>query len=242
MKELLAFRQGLTKRISVYEMIGGLGGGVVIVTSEWNHYKELADQSIKSGDYADAESLWFAALQTVTFESEADPRLPLTLDGLAYACSMLRKYSEAERLYWDAIKIKEQYCGFESMDTAASIKGLAAVYYDQGQFAEAEALNKRILKIIEAVKGRNEDFVDTALNLSMLCQKQKKADEAQLFYQQALEANGVSTERPKISVPFGQHTIKPTSVCSVCQRPFVGQSCMLCTQTTLINIESAKVD
>jgi len=209
---------------------------MVIVTSGWQHYKKLADQSIKSGDYADAESLWFAALQTVDFEGEADPRLPLTLDGLAYACSLLRKYADAERLYWEAIKIKEQYCGSESMETAASIKGLAAVYYDQGQFAEAEALGRRILKIIETVKGQgNEEFVDAAMNLATLCAKQKKSDEAQLFYQRALEASGVSGERPKISSPFGQNTnLKPTSVCSVCKRTYIGESCMLCTQSTMI--------
>ena len=206
---------------------------MTIVETEWDHFKQLADQSIKSGDYADAESLWFAALQTVAFESEADPRLPLTLDGLAYACALLRKYAEAERLYWDAIKIKEQYCGFESMETAVSVKGLAAVYYDQGQFAEAEVLGKRLLSIVEAVQGQNnQDFVDAALNLAMLCQKQKKAEEAQLYYQQALEANGVN-ERPKVSFGF-QNTIKPTSVCPVCQRPFVGQICMLCTQPGMI--------
>jgi tetratricopeptide (TPR) repeat protein len=203
------------------------------VTSEWDHYKQLADQSIKNGDYSDAESLWFAALQTVAFDSESDPRLPLTLDGLANACALLRKYSEAERLYWDSIKIKEKYCGFDSMETAASIKGLAAVYYEQSQFAESESLAKRVLKIIETVKGRNDEYVETAMNLSMLCQKQKKFDEAQLFYQQALEANGIG-ERPKISTPFGQATIKPTSMCPVCKRTFVGENCMLCTQTTVI--------
>src|SRR5882672_8039600 len=108
---------------------------------------------MQTGDYADAEALWFAALQTVEFAGEADPRLAATLHGLAAACSAQRKYQQAENLYWDAIKIKEKHRGFDSMETAQSLKGLAGVYYEQSKLTEAEALGKRVLNIFESTLG-----------------------------------------------------------------------------------------
>lgn len=195
---------------------------------------------MQAGDYSDAESLWFAALQLVEFDGEGDPRLATTLDGLASACSGQRKYSQAQNLYWDAIKLKEKYCGYDSLDTAQSLKGLAGVYYEQGKYTEAEALGKRCLNIFEQTLGsEHADVGEIIMNLAALYQRQKNTEQAQIYYQRALDIKekGGGT-KSKISTPFSQRTAKPTSVCPVCERTYVGESCLKCTQTTLKAVES----
>jgi tetratricopeptide (TPR) repeat protein len=216
-------------------------GGGLRVESDWEHYKDLAERAMQAGDYPDAESLWFAALQIVEFDGEGDPRLAATLDGLASACSGQRKYPQAENLYWDAIKIKEKFCGYDSLNTALSLKGLAGVYYEQNKYTEAEALGKRVLNIFEGTLGADHaDVGEIVMNLAALYHKQKNNEQAQLYYQRAIEIkeknSGIQT--PKISTPFSQRTAKPTSVCPVCERTYVGDTCLKCTQTTLKAIEA----
>lgn len=212
--------------------------------SDWSHYKELAEQATQTGDYADAEALWFAALQIVEFDGEEDPRLAATLDGLANACASQRKYSQAENLFWDAIKIKEKHRGIDSIDTAHSLKGLAGVYYEQAKYTEAEALGKRVLNIFEIKLGPDhKDLGEIAMNLAALYHKQKNVQQAQIFAQRALDIKEKNqAAASKISTPFSQRTAKPTSVCDVCQRTYVGESCLKCTQTTLKALERPKVD
>jgi tetratricopeptide (TPR) repeat protein len=216
-------------------------GGGLLVESDWNHYKELAERAMHAGDYPDAESLWFAALQIVEFDGEGDPRLATTLDGLAAACSGQRKYTQAQNLYWDAIKIKEKYDGYDSLNTAVSLKGLAGVYYEQGKYIEAEALGKRVLNIFEQTLGpTHADVGEIVMNLAALYHKQKNVEQAQKYYQRALEIKEQTSSgtQPKISTPFSQRTAKPTSVCPVCERTYVGDTCLKCTQTTLKAIET----
>jgi tetratricopeptide (TPR) repeat protein len=215
-------------------------GGGLRVESDWDHYKDLAEKATKAGDYPDAESLWFAALQIVEFDGEGDPRLATTLDGLASACCGQRKYSQAQNVYWDAIKIKEKYCGYDSLNTAQSLKGLAGVYYEQGKYTEAEALGKRVLNIFEGELGHDHNDVgEIVMNLAALYHKQKNVEQAQLCYQRALDIKEKNSGlQSKISTPFSQRTAKPTSVCAVCERTYVGESCLKCTQTTLKAIEA----
>ena len=48
------------------------------------------------------------------------------------------KYEEALPLYGRSLAIMEQELGANHPDTASSLNNLAALYYAQGQYAEAE--------------------------------------------------------------------------------------------------------
>jgi tetratricopeptide (TPR) repeat protein len=65
-----------------------------------------------------------------------------------------------------ALAIYEQVLGPNHPDTASSLNNLAALYGNQGQYAEAESLLQRALAIYEQVLG--PDHPDTASNLNKL--------------------------------------------------------------------------
>src|SRR5262249_18473979 len=55
------------------------------------------------------------------------------------------QYAEAEPLCKRALDIREKALGPEHPDTANSLNNLAALYYSQGRYAEAEPLYRRAL-------------------------------------------------------------------------------------------------
>src|SRR2546427_1942840 len=96
------------------------------------------------------------------------------------------RYSEAERLFIDAIKEVE---GFGPGDPRlpASLNSLAELYRTRSKYAEAEALYKRALAIREKTLGPDHPEVATSLNnLAVLYHDERKNAEAEALYKRAL--------------------------------------------------------
>jgi tetratricopeptide (TPR) repeat protein len=79
---------------------------------------------------------------------------------------------------------------FLPTDVATSLSNLAALYVDQGRYAEAEPLNKRSMMIREKVFGPDHPDVATSLNnLAYSYESQGRYAEAEPLYKRSLAIN-----------------------------------------------------
>jgi len=204
--------------------------------SHWEYLKELAEQATKSGDYSNAETLWFAIFQTIEFDGESDPRLITTIDNLAYACLCQGKLADAKHLYWQCVTLKEKYMKEDAMQLARSLKNLAAIYYDQEKYDEALKLGERVLAIYEDSCGEEDPGVaEIALNLAILCHRAKHIEKAEQYYDRALAIKARTGQKasPTVVKPFADPTQRKSSTCTICGRQYYGEACLKCTLTTI---------
>ena len=96
------------------------------------------------------------------------------------------EYQRAEEWLEHLLAIREQE-GKEDIELALALNDLAAVYYYQSRYEEAESLCKRSLEIREKKLGKDHPDVATALNnLAELYKSQGRYEEAEPLYQRAL--------------------------------------------------------
>jgi tetratricopeptide (TPR) repeat protein len=101
---------------------------------------------------------------------------------------MARGHSaEAELLFQQALRIREQLLGPEHLDVAHSLHSLANLYLVQGKYMEAESLFQQALRIREQLLGPEHPDIAHSLNLlaGLYC-IQGKYTEAKSLFQQAL--------------------------------------------------------
>jgi tetratricopeptide (TPR) repeat protein len=96
----------------------------------------------------------------------------LALAGDAFAVTHLAglyrdmgRYTKAEPLFRQSLKIKEAKLGKDHPDVAKSVENLAILYVDMGQYAKVEPLHRRSLKICEAKLGKDHPEVATSLSI-----------------------------------------------------------------------------
>jgi tetratricopeptide (TPR) repeat protein len=204
---------------------------------DFDSYKQLADSAFKSGDYGGAESLWFAALQTIEFEGENDSRLLDTLDGLAECCFCQGNSDQSKNLSWESVTLKEKYRGAKDISLAINVKRLAAIYYEQNRLPEATQLGQRLLEIYEAdgEKNHRQEIAEICLHLAVLFHRQEKFSEGQYFYEKGQKIKETLVEEgnsPKVVKPFAAKSVVQ-KVCGVCGRKYAGEVCLKCTVTSI---------
>ncbi len=97
------------------------------------------------------------------------------------------EYQRAEEWLAHLLAIREQE-GKEDDGLAFALNALAAVYYYQSRYEEAEPLYKRDLAISEKSLGKDHPFVATSLNnLAELYRTQGRYAEAEPLYKRSLE-------------------------------------------------------
>ncbi|MGX9725753.1 MAG: tetratricopeptide repeat protein [Candidatus Electronema sp. VV] len=98
---------------------------------------------------------------------------------------IMGEYKQAEDWCVRLLKIREQ--GKDDAKLGIALNNLAALYYGQGRYLEAEPLCKRSLEIKGKVLGKDHPDVAIVLNnLENLYKSQGKYKEANPMYQQAI--------------------------------------------------------
>lgn len=119
----------------------------------------------EQGRFVDAEKYFKQALGLMR---SLQPQQPYILDQLAVLYETQGKYSGAEELYIQSLKIREKYRGPEHPEVAASLNNLAEHYEFQGQHDKAEEFYRRAIAIKEKTLGPDhlalayslEDYAD----------------------------------------------------------------------------------
>jgi tetratricopeptide (TPR) repeat protein len=120
-----------------------------------------------------------------------EAEISLVLASLAFkaACylGVCGRYVEAEPLFQNTLRIREQALGTDHPDVATTLLSMAIIHREQGKYAEAEPLYQRVLRIQEQALGPNHlDVAATLTNFAVLCWEQGKYSEAEPLYQRAL--------------------------------------------------------
>jgi tetratricopeptide repeat protein len=90
-------------------------------------------------------------------------------------------------LYEEFARWVEDSLGPEHPETATGLNNLAALYFEQGRYEEAEPLYKHTLRIWEQVGGAEHPYTALSLNnLAGLYAEQGRYEEAEPLYQRAL--------------------------------------------------------
>ena len=106
----------------------------------------------------------------------------------------------ATQPFQQSLQILERQLGPEHPDIAAPLHGLANLYRDQGNYAEAESLYQSALYILEQVLGREQPETAKVIHdLARLREAQGNYEVAKILYAQAFAV------RKKV---FGEHHIK----------------------------------
>ena len=139
----------------------------------------------REGNYAAAETVLLAALSEAKRTPTQDGRLPTILNNLASVCQDRGQIEEAERYYRRAIALIER--DFGSLEPALSkpLRNLASLYDEQGEFAKAERLVRQALALSKLPETETSPLL---FGLATALEGQKKLDEADSLYRQALAA------------------------------------------------------
>jgi CHAT domain-containing protein len=134
--------------------------------SELQAYLSRYQQHFDSGNYTAAleEARRFEAAARAGYGTKHDS-YGGALFLQARALYVLGKYIDAENLYKLALPIfeKAEPTGASIRDLAKTLNGLGRVYEHQGRYAEAEALQKRALSLVENYAGSDQIVVSDAL-------------------------------------------------------------------------------
>ena len=159
----------------------------------------LADLHREQGKFAEAEPRFQRALRLREERLGSEHFLvAIALNNLANLYRDEGKYAEAETLYVRARRIWEQHRApgdaqaplpFSNLERlyAKLLGNLAALYKDQGRYAEAEPLYLRAIALLEQhVGGESLDAAYSLSNLATLYKDQERFAEAEPLYQRAL--------------------------------------------------------
>jgi tetratricopeptide (TPR) repeat protein len=160
---------------------------VVADEAAWKSAHEAGWAAFEAGRLPEAEASLAAAARELKAFPKDDPRIPLTLDHLAWAYLARGKFDLAEPLARFALAVRQKNAGPESHETAQSVNTLACLCDAQGKFDEAEPLYRRALAVEERARGLDHPNVAALLdNLATVCHARRKDAEAEAAYRRAL--------------------------------------------------------
>ncbi|MEL6612327.1 MAG: tetratricopeptide repeat protein, partial [Bacteroidota bacterium] len=125
---------------------------------------EVADPSIAQGDTVTARALLDEGAARIETELAGEPEVQaqmMTVMGNVYRS--LGLYEDAERLYTDALALRETLFGPRHADVARSLDDLGAMDYVRGNYAQGAERYQRALAIKEALFAPTDAEVLTSL-------------------------------------------------------------------------------
>jgi tetratricopeptide (TPR) repeat protein len=115
--------------------------------------------------------------------------------------------TNAEMFYLAALE-DIQNAGLEDPRLAVTLNALAILYHTQSQYAQAEPLYQRVLKLLEQTIGPDHPTLATTLNnLAVVYEAQDKYAEAAPLYQRALALieRTLGPDHPNLAVAFDNY-------------------------------------
>ncbi|MCC6978309.1 MAG: tetratricopeptide repeat protein [Candidatus Melainabacteria bacterium] len=158
-----------------------------MMVTEWEKYKDSAEQLVQMGRYSEAENFWMLAVKAADDFQANDPRTTYTLDRLGDCFIKQQRFAEAEQVFGMALEIRKQVLGHTHLDVGKSLSQIVDLMQIEGKHNEAEPLQLEILSIYEVNFGAEHPGVATiVLNLAQFYHGLKRYNEAELFYKRAL--------------------------------------------------------
>jgi tetratricopeptide (TPR) repeat protein len=172
-------------------------GAMTEERTNWDKCTDLAQKAWAAGNYATAEAMWIAALHIGEYFGDHDPRLFSTISSLANLYRKQENYKQAEHFYWRMVKIKENITHSTSLEVGHCLNFLAAIFYEQHRYEDAESIGKQVLSIYERRLGFDHPAVASlSRNLARLYRKQGKYTLAKHFADRATAIKAQASAAP----------------------------------------------
>jgi len=153
----------------------------------WQQYIEAGTKEYGQRHFAEAESLFAAALNEADHFPENDPRLDTTLGKLAQTHMTLDKYDQAQQLHERILQMREQSLGPDHLDVGRTVYTLGILCDRQDMLDEAESYYKRSLAIFEKHLGPEDEHVYHCLRrLAWVYRVTWSYDDAVSLYRRAI--------------------------------------------------------
>jgi tetratricopeptide (TPR) repeat protein len=124
-----------------------------------------------------------------------DQNVAIVLAPLATIYRDQGRYADAEKLYLQALALKEKWFGRDHFTLAPHLNDLALLYRKLGRYAEAEALYKRSLVILERTNGPDAPGTVHALNdLTLIYDEQRRYTDALPLIRESMARRSATTE------------------------------------------------
>jgi tetratricopeptide (TPR) repeat protein len=172
---------------------------------------KIYNRRIKSGECENFQDEYELAIdyfeKAIALQHKLNVELELS-SSLSYLAGLYEsqgRYSEAEALYLQALKIDQRLFGSDHPTLATDFNNLAGLYESQGRYSEAEALYLQALKIDQRLFGSDHTSLATDFNnLAGLYESQGRYSEAEALYLQALKIDQrlFGSDHPSLATDF----------------------------------------
>lgn len=132
---------------------------MTVLKNNWHLFQESADKAMCEGRLDDAEDFWEAALLESEFFKAGDPRIVITMEGLAETCLRKAKFSRAEGLLEKAISFRERLSPEEQRPIAKLLARLAQCLFYQQKYKKSETITKNLILMLEQKVGPEHPHV-----------------------------------------------------------------------------------
>ncbi len=116
------------------------------------------------GKYEAAQRAYERARDIYDAVSPDDPSRLMVLNNLAEVYEKNGRLDEAEQVFRDVLRMKEQRFAPDNPSIGTTLVGLANVLRDQRRFAAAEPLYQRALRVIESARGSSDPSLADGLD------------------------------------------------------------------------------
>lgn len=189
-------------------LIAGCANPVNLKTASI-YYNSAVDAEIR-GDYTFAERQYDRALINARLGHAPAAGIAASMYGLGRMKGYLCKFSEAEPLLLEALKIEETVSGSEGVIITKRLFELARFYSDRGQYAQSIPYFARGIPAVVKVGIESSDptaFADALDEYALALQKSGNKAESQKFQLQASDLRTKNEGRKASFVPvrYGQN-------------------------------------
>jgi tetratricopeptide (TPR) repeat protein len=170
--------------------------------ASWETYLDHALQLQKQGHYREAEEAYVSAMREAERLGLDDPVVARVYMNLGRLRTLQYDYSGARLAFEHSLSIAEKTFG-EDYFTAGLILNIAITYQQQRQYAAAEPLYRRALRILELAPGPAHPYTavaETAMAKLLLVQHRNTEAEALLNKAVAVFERSHEPDDPNLSI------------------------------------------
>lgn len=159
-----------------------------VLKNNWHLFQESAHKAMIDGRLDDAEDFWEAALLESEFFKAGDPRVVITMEGLAETCLRKGKFSRAESLLERAVSMRERLDPEEQKPVAKLLNRLAQCLFYQQNYQKSQQVTQKLIKLLEEKVGaEHRDVIQLVCVLAHLFELQNQHASAEACHARALK-------------------------------------------------------
>jgi tetratricopeptide (TPR) repeat protein len=148
----------------------------------------IAGIDIEQGNWAEAEALYVRVLKAYEPYGEQHPYVIMAKANLAYALSLQRQFSEAEKLLQSALDSAKPTFDRGNGDFAILLDLAVSVKRAQAKYSDAEELGRQLLNVREDVLGgKHRDTLASMDYLALVLREERKYNDSERLYRQTLK-------------------------------------------------------